>query len=96
VNPPPNIPPEKQEKVRLNAAAILREDALLKKKQQQEAAALLKYESELRDASQFEAWKAQMLSKDEEERLALGELAPGEALEALARSSAQLAGSLVR
>ena len=71
VNPPPNIPPEKQEKVRLNAAAILREDALLKKKQQQEAQSLLKYESELRDASQFEAWKAQMLSKDEEERQAL-------------------------
>ena len=43
VNPPPNIPPEKQEKVRLNAAAILREDALLKKKQQQEAQSLLKY-----------------------------------------------------
>jgi len=57
--------------VKLNAAAILREDALFKKKQEKEAKLLKAYEEDLRDSTDFYRWQEEQRKKDEEEKLKL-------------------------
>lgn len=73
--PPPSKPaPDFSKKaahkqdVKLNAAAVLREDALYKKKQAEEAAMIERFETELRDSSTFDRWRAEMMAKDDEAR----------------------------
>ena len=63
-------PPPPKANVRLNTAAVLREDALYKRKQAKEAAMIQTYEMELRDAVPFETWKKDMRAADEAERQA--------------------------
>ena len=55
--------------MKLNTAAILREDALFRAKQEQEAAKINAYEAELRDSSDFYRWQAHMRSQDQKTRL---------------------------
>ena len=50
--------------VKLNAAAILREDALFKKKQSEEARLLKGYEDNLRDSTEYYRWKTDMEKHD--------------------------------
>jgi len=59
--------------VKLNAAAILREDAVYKKKQAQEASLLKAYEADLRDSTEFFEWQAARRKEDEAEKLRLVE-----------------------
>ena len=67
-NPIPDFAPV--EPIRLNAAAILREDALYKKKMLKEAKALASYEAELHDSTDFYAWQEEAKLADENARLA--------------------------
>lgn len=66
--PTANASPTAGDAVKLNAAAILREDALLKKKKEKEAQLLRAYESELRDPMEFYRWQAQAQAQDEREK----------------------------
>mmetsp|Transcript_12109 Transcript_12109/g.32770 ORF Transcript_12109/g.32770 Transcript_12109/m.32770 type:complete len:703 (+) Transcript_12109:53-2161(+) len=61
---PPVRMPREGATVKLNTAAILREDSLYKKKQEQEARQIQAYEAELRDSTEFHAWQTEMRSKD--------------------------------
>ncbi|EQC37839.1 hypothetical protein SDRG_04862 [Saprolegnia diclina VS20] len=87
---------DKDAPVKLNTAAILREDALYKKKQEKEAKILQAYESDLRDASEFYRWQSDMIKKDDEDhrrqvemrRLEMAQ-AQHEAIEASLRAKAE-------
>mmetsp|Transcript_16354 Transcript_16354/g.37349 ORF Transcript_16354/g.37349 Transcript_16354/m.37349 type:complete len:809 (-) Transcript_16354:65-2491(-) len=68
-NPQPALKAAESSSIRLNTAAVLREDALFRKKQQEEAALIKKYESELRDDSEYYEWQARMRQEDELRRL---------------------------
>ena len=70
--PCPQVPsyPKHGADVKLTVASVLREDALFRKKQQEEAALIQAYESELRDTTSFNKWKAEMKERDEKARLA--------------------------
>ncbi|CAM9667267.1 unnamed protein product, partial [Hapterophycus canaliculatus] len=63
---PTDVPkyPEEGSQVRLNAAAILREDALLKRKQGQDAKLIKSFESELRDSTEYYLWQTEMRDRD--------------------------------
>jgi hypothetical protein len=80
----PPVPPPKPKpgagKVRLNSAAVLREDNVYKKKQEQEAAKLRAYEAELRDSSEFDEWRDRMRKEDQEAEAARVERRRVEAL----------------
>jgi hypothetical protein len=55
--------------VKLNAAAILREDALFKKKQEAEAKLIQNYEEELRDSTEYYRWKTEMEEHDNQMKM---------------------------
>merc|ERR1712048_6884 len=66
--PPPSkkyVAPTEEAIVRQNAASVLREDALLKKKQAKEAQILKRYEEDLHDGSEFQAWKQKIKLQDD-------------------------------
>jgi len=50
--------------IKMNAAAILREDSLFKKKQAEEAKLIQNYEEELRDSTEFYRWRSEMEEHD--------------------------------
>ena len=54
--------------VRINAAAILREDATLRRRQKEEAASLKRFEAELRDDVQYKEWRSKKQAEDEQLR----------------------------
>ncbi|QDZ23303.1 hypothetical protein HOP50_10g58410 [Chloropicon primus] len=63
--PVPKVP---DVQVQLNVATVLRENALHQKRIEEEKKKAESYEQELRDASEFEEWQAQMKRLDEENR----------------------------
>lgn len=68
VNPVPDFN-KKEAKVKLNTAAILREDALYKKQQEKDYNLLKNYEVELRDATEYYGWQREMKHRDHEVKL---------------------------
>mmetsp|Transcript_9347 Transcript_9347/g.13912 ORF Transcript_9347/g.13912 Transcript_9347/m.13912 type:complete len:470 (+) Transcript_9347:1264-2673(+) len=60
---------QKPAEVKLNAAAILREEARLKKEEEAERKRLESFMIDMRDDSQYEKWRSEMRAKDELERM---------------------------
>lgn len=56
--------------MKLNTAAVLREDALFRKKQEKEAELIKAFERDLRDSTEFYQWQTEMKGKDDLERKA--------------------------
>lgn len=55
--------------IKLNAAAILREEMLLKKKQEIEKERVKNLEVNLRDSGEFEEWKRELEEKEQIARM---------------------------
>lgn len=55
--------------VRLNAAAVLKEDALYRKQQAKDAETLRNYEEELRDPFEFYMWQKELRERDHADKL---------------------------
>ena len=55
--------------VKLNTAAILREESLFRKKQAEEAKLIQNYEEELRDSTEYYRWKTEMEEHDDKMKL---------------------------
>lgn len=64
--PAPDATKHAPHEVKLNTAAILREDALYKKKQAKDAQLIRAYEAELRDPMDFYRWQTEMQQQDHE------------------------------
>lgn len=62
------VPPPPTAEVRVNAAAILREDAVFRRRQRKEVAMLRRYEAELRDEAEHAAWRERVKAEDEQAR----------------------------
>jgi len=60
--------PRANAEVKQTASSVLREDALVKKKQANEYKVLHQFEEDLRDASTFHEWQANMRERDELEK----------------------------
>lgn len=71
--PPPDFA-SKPANVRLNTAAILREEALLRQQQARDAELIRAYEVQLRDAREYYTWQHEMTKQDEIQRLQQVEL----------------------
>lgn len=61
-------PPAPEAVVRINAAAILREDFTLRRRQKEEASALKRYEAELHDDVEYKEWRTKKQAEDEQLR----------------------------
>lgn len=68
VNEPPDFT-KIPAKVKLNTAAILREDSLYKKQQEKDYNLLKNYEEELRDCTEYYSWQNEMKERDHEIKL---------------------------
>ena len=68
VNEPPDFS-KIPAKVKLNTAAILREDSLYKKQQEKDFKLLKNYEEELRDCTEYYAWQNEMKERDQDIKL---------------------------
>ena len=79
--PPPPLPARGAD-VKLNAAAILREDAALTAKHAKEAAVIRAFEGNLRDTTEYFAWQEEMRRQDEQAKLDAVEMRKREAAEA--------------
>eukprot|EP01138_Halocafeteria_seosinensis_P006232 gb/GECG01006373.1/.p1 GENE.gb/GECG01006373.1/~~gb/GECG01006373.1/.p1 ORF type:complete len:910 (+),score=221.53 gb/GECG01006373.1/:1-2730(+) len=66
-NPVPEYPEEGAD-IKMNVAAILREEALFRKRQKEEAKTIEEYEANLRDSSEFEQWQKRLKEAEEEEQ----------------------------
>jgi hypothetical protein len=69
-----NIPPDFSKipaAIKINKAAVLREDFLFRKQQEHDAKLIKQYEEELRDASEFYQWQSEMKENDDQEKLKL-------------------------
>lgn len=67
-NPPPDFQ-HSAPAVRLNAAAVLKEDALFRKQQAKDAEVLRNYEEELRDPFEFYMWQKELRERDHADKL---------------------------
>ena len=68
VRPPPQVDPSQQE-IKLNAAAILKDEAIMKRLQNKEDEYLKGIELNMRDSQEFERWRKEQEAKEQAEQL---------------------------